>query len=158
MTKNDLLKQIEKLSHDPIWKCYTRAALQIRWQEFTADAIGVIYCDIDRMHELNALYTHSGVDAKISRVINSTRKDSANRKGDIIASRYLNGDELIFIVKSGNVREFAERLLNDFANSGISATFSYTTKIKNTPEKTINPLDKKVQSSKNNGTRGVILD
>lgn len=152
MIESEYIAMIEKLSRDYIWDCFTRSALQIRWTELTADSVGIIYCDIDKMHDLNTLYGHDGVDKKIKSVIGKIRKN------DIIASRWLNGDELIFIAKSGDVKLFAKRILKELNRVGISATFSYSYKVGKSPEKTINPLDNKVQKSKNAGNRGIILD
>lgn len=153
MTQNErkLLNQIKKLSIDPIWNCLTRSALQIRWTELTQDATGLIYIDVDKMHDLNEKYTHAGVDKKIKTVLKNIRQN------DIISSRWLNGDEITLILKSGNPAEFSLRLIQEFKNVGIGITCAYTHEIKKSPEKTINPLDKKVQISKNNNVRGILV-
>lgn len=152
MRKSELLRMVEQLSIDPIWNCYTRAALELRWNEFSQDAVGIAYCDIDDMHGLNEQYGHDGTDQRILKVIESIRHD------DIVSSRWLNGDELVFILKSGDVKSFCIRLLAEFNGQGINATFSYSTWVLADARETISPLDAKVQRSKNHNVRGVILD
>ncbi len=134
MKKAELEHMVEELSIDPIWKCYTRAALQLRWSEFSKNAVGIAYCDIDDMHGLNAKFGHSGTDNRIMFVIENIRCD------DIVASRWLNGNKLIFILEIG-----------------IRGTFAYSDTLTECPVDTINPLDTKVQRSKNLGKKGVIL-
>jgi GGDEF domain-containing protein len=151
MNTSELLAIIEKLSIDPIWECYTRPALEYRWQEFIMDATGIVYCDIDDMHGLNAQYTHAGTDARIKQVIHAIRHE------DIVASRWLNGDELVFILKSGDSKQFCERIRALFSTHGIRATFAHSKTLTTDAASTVNPLDNRVQESKNNGTRGVII-
>lgn len=151
MKKSELVKMVEELSIDPIWKCYTRAALQLRWTEFSKNAVGIAYCDIDDMHGLNAKYGHGGTDAKIMSVINKVRCD------DIVSSRWLNGDELVFILKSGEAEAFCHRIQAEFNEMGIQGTFSFSNWILDDPNATIDPLDAKVQARKNKGIKGVVL-
>lgn len=151
MTKKEMQELINKLSNDPIWTCYTRAALQERWNEFTQDACGIAYCDIDNMHGLNSKYGHAGVDNKIRRVISNVRN------GDIVASRWLNGDELVFIIKSGDIEAFCHRVQAELQAEGISGTWAFSEWITDDPKITIDPLDWKVNQSKNKGIRGVVL-
>ena len=150
-TKAELESMIDKLSHDPIWKCYTRAALQLRWDEFSNGAVGIVYCDIDDMHGLNSKYGHTGTDARIREVIESIRSE------DIVASRWLNGDELVFLLHSGNPVLFCHRIQDEFGKHGIKGTFAWSEWVLTDAEETINPLDAMVQKSKNNGVRGVVL-
>ena len=157
LTKRELIDQIEKLSIDPIWGCYTRAACELRWTEFTKHAISVVYTDIDDMHGLNSQYGHAEVDRRIAQVIANTRHDSESRYGDIVASRWLNGDELVFILRSGNGQEFCERIQADFQAVGINCTMAHTTKIMSTPCETISPLDEQVNQYKRVDLRGEII-
>lgn len=143
---------IEKLSTDPIWNCLTRAALELRWKEFIANATAVIYCDIDHMHNANTLYGHDGVDSRISKVI------ATHRSSDVVASRFLNGDEIVFIIRSGNAKQFSERMLKTLQDNDMSGTFAYTYLIGDDCRTTISPLDSKVQLSKNNNIRGIVID
>ena len=143
----------KKLSKCPIWECYTRAAIDSLWKELTENAESVVYCDIDNMHGLNAKYKHSGTDARIKKVLKKIRKTDS-----VIISRWLNGDELIFILNSGNPQQFINRLMVMFAEVGISCTYSYTTDVKQNSHRTVNPLDSKVQKSKNKGIKGIIVE
>jgi GGDEF domain-containing protein len=151
MTKTEMQAMIERLSNDPIWSCYTRAALQERWEEFSNGAVGIAYCDIDDMHGLNSKHGHAGVDAMIRQVVGNIRHD------DVVISRWLNGDELVFIIKSGDVELFCHRIQSELNLHGINGTFAFSTWILDDPFTTINPLDAKVNRSKNNGVRGVVL-
>lgn len=153
----ELTHIIERLSIDPIWKCYTRAALSVRWEELTANATSIVYCDIDDMHGLNAKYGHSGTDSRIRKVISSVRHDSIDRFGDVVASRWLNGDELVFILKSGEGRAFCERMQATMIDNGVNGTFAWSNVIADDPEETIGILDYKVQECKNHNVRGVIV-
>jgi GGDEF domain-containing protein len=153
LTRVQLEERIEKLSQCPIWECYTRAAIELRWNELTQNARAVVYCDIDSMHRLNEKYNHSGVDKRIKTVLKKIRKTDS-----VIISRWLNGDELIFILNSGIPQEFINRLIELFHKVGIECTYSYTTNVKRNPYKTVNPLDSRVQNSKNKGNRGVIVE
>lgn len=154
--KKDLIRMIEELSHDPIWECYTRAALQLRWEEFTRHAIAVVYCDIDDMHGLNSKYTHAEVDRRIAKAILHVRHDSKSRHGDVVASRWLNGDELVFIIASGEAQAFCERIQATLLDAGINATFAHSYVVTEDPQETINPLDGKVNERKNKGQKGTI--
>ena len=75
----------------------------------------------------------------------------------MIVSRWLNGDELIFILNTGKVEEFINRIVKLFKECGISCTYSYTTNVKDNPYRTVNPLDSKVQKSKNKGIKGIVV-
>ena len=152
LTKYELTQMINALSQDPIWNVYTRAALELRWNELTSEAVAIAYCDIDHMHDLNSKYGHKGTDDKIKQVIHAVRNN------DIVASRWLNGDELIFILKSGNPKNFCIRIMEEFDKVGISCTFSHSSWIFDNAQDTINPLDAKVQNSKNAGIRGIIVE
>lgn len=156
-TKTELTRMIEQLSIDPVWKCYTRAALSLRWAELTSRAVSIVYCDIDDMHGLNAKYTHAGTDERISKIIANVRHDTADRYGDVVASRWLNGDELVFILGSGDGQDFCERMQSTMLDNGINGTFCHSNVITDSPEDTINVLDAKVQQSKNHNVRGVII-
>lgn len=156
-TRAQLLQEIESLSIDPIWGCFTRAAMSLRWDEFTDSAVSVVYCDIDRMHDLNTRYGHAGVDERIKRVIAQVRHGDKSRKSDIVVSRWLNGDELVFILKSGNAQSFCERIHADFQSVGISVTMAHSPRVTDNPVDTINPLDEQVQQYKNVDLRGEII-
>lgn len=153
LTRKELESQVEALSNCPIWECYTRAALTLRWNDLTQNADSIVYCDVDSMHELNKLYTHAGVDKKLRDVLKSIRKIDS-----VIISRWLNGDELIFILKSGNPVQFINRLQALLLQEGINATFSYTFDISGDSFESINPLDIKVQNAKNKNMRGRIIE
>lgn len=152
LTRAELESRIEKLTHCKIWNTYTRAAIELLWNELTLNADSIVYCDIDNMHGLNAKYTHAGVDNKIKKVLAKIRKTDS-----VIVSRWLNGDELIFILNSGTPLEFINRLIALFQIEGIRCTYSYTKNVKENPYKTVNPLDSKVQKSKNKGIKGIVV-
>lgn|SRR5574341_10324 len=154
-TKTQLQREIDILSHDPIWGCYTRAALELRWDEFRKHAVAVVYADIDDMHSLNSKYGHSGTDKRIASVIENVRHGERGR--DIVASRYLNGDELVFILKSGNGQSFCERIQSDFLAVGIHLTMAHSPKVTDSPFDTINPLDEQVNQYKRLDLRGEII-
>jgi len=156
-TNAQLQREIDILSSDPIWGCYTRAALELRWNEFSKHAVAVVYADIDDMHGLNSKYGHAGTDKRIASVIANVRHDSESRFGDIVASRWLNGDELVFILKSGNGQAFCERIQADFQAVGINLTMAHTPKITDSPFDTINPLDEQVNQYKRLDLRGEII-
>lgn len=156
-TRIQLQREIDILSHDPIWGCFTRAALELRWSEFSRHAVSVVYADIDDMHGLNSQYGHSGIDKRIASVIENVRHDSESRYGDIVASRWLNGDELVFILKSGNGQSFCERMQADFRAVGINLTMAHTPKITDSPFSTINVLDEQVNQYKRMNLRGEII-
>lgn len=156
-SKAQLQHEIDILSHDPIWECYTRAALELRWDEFRKNAVAVCYADIDDMHGLNSKYGHAGTDERISDVISNIRHDSESRYGDVVASRWLNGDELVFILKSGNAQQFCERIQADFAHVGIKLTMAHSPKVTGSPFDTINPLDEQVNQYKRLDLRGEII-
>ena len=155
-TRAQLQADIEALSIDPIWNCFTRAAMSLRWDEFSDGAVSIVYCDIDDMHGLNSKYGHAGTDERIKGVIANVRH-SGSRKADIVVSRWLNGDELVFILKSGNAQSFCERIQADFAKVGIGLTMAHTPVITDNPVSTINPLDEQVTQYKNVDMRGEII-
>lgn len=156
-TKAQLLQEIETLSHDPIWGCYTRAALELRWNEFSKNAVSVVYADIDHMHDLNSKYSHAEVDKRIKGVIEHVRHTTGKRSGDTVASRWLNGDEVVFILHSGDAQLFCERIRASFQDVGISVTMAHTPKVTDSPFSTINPLDEQVNQYKNCDMRGEII-
>ena len=156
-TKGQLLQDIESLSIDPIWGCMTRAAMSLRWDEVTDSAVAVVYCDIDRMHDLNSHYGHAEVDNRIKGVIAKVRHGDKSRKSDIVVSRWLNGDELVFLLKSGSPQQFCERIQADFQAVGISVTMAHSPIITPSPTDTINPLDEQVTQYKNVDMRGEII-
>lgn len=156
-TKKELERMIDELSIDPIWHCLTRAALSLRWNEVTRHAVSIVYCDIDDMHGLNAKYGHAGTDDRIRKVISNVRHDSVDRFGDIVASRWLNGDELVFILKSGEGQAFCERIQATMIDNGINGTFAWSNVLTDDPKETIGILDYKVQECKNHNVRGIIV-
>lgn len=157
MRKRELVDMVNALSVDPVWGCYTRAALELRWGEFSRNTVAVVYGDIDRVHALNRKYGHAGLDRIMTRLLHEIRHESRSRHGDIVASRYLNGDELVFLLGSGDAEEFCKRFQRDAYLYGIKITMSYTYTIKHSAFETVNPLDEAVQASKNAGKRGVII-
>ena len=156
-TKARLLADIEFLSTDKVWNTYTRSALELRWAEFTKNAVCVVYMDIDHMHDLNSKYGHSGTDNRIKEVIAKVRHTGKGRIGDIVASRWLNGDEVIFILNSGECELFCKRMQREFKRVGISVTMAYTNRITDNPFTTIDPCDTQVNQYKRVDMRGVII-
>lgn len=152
-TRQQLQDEINILAHDPIWGCYTRPACELYWNEFTTGAVAVVYMDIDHMHDLNAKYGHEGTDSRIRGVIANVRH--GERGNDIVASRWLNGDELVFILKSGDPYAFCARMKHEFGKVGISVTQAFTFRI-TSPFETVSPLDEMVNEAKNKGLRGSI--
>ena len=150
MRKPELIACVQSMMVDKKWGCYTKDALITFWDDLSQNAVGIAYCDIDDMHSLNSRYGHTGTDNRIAFTIEQVRSD------DVVACRWCNGDELIFILKSGNSYEFCKRMQREFKELNIRATFACSDTVTECFD-TIEPLDNKVQRSKNMNRKGVIL-
>jgi len=150
MTVKKMQDTIEKLSHDSVFGCYTRQAVELRWSEFSLGAHAVIFIDIDDMHSLNAKFGYNGVDERIKTSI------SNHRKNDVIAGRYYSGDEIIFIIHNEKIVQCAERIQSNFISNGLSVTIGISTQIENTLQDTVKPAMNLVQDAKKNNRRGSI--
>ena len=150
-TKNDMQAMIEKLSYNQVFGCYTRQALDLRWDEFTKNAQAIIFLDIDNMHGLNEQYGYAGVDERINKSL------AGCRKSDIITvGQHYSGDEFCIIINNNESEGCAKRIQQNFNNNGLSVTIAIVTDIKNNLTETCKPAANKVQSAKKNNQRGTI--
>jgi len=156
---DDLKRVIEQLKWDPAYGCYTRAGMEyIIWPEIAQDAVWMIVGDIDYMHELNAQYTHNGMDKRIKNSINSKNF----RPSDYVACRIKSGDELGWVITESPERNLtdiagmAKRLQESFASNGIQITLGVVRVVGRSFTENIDRAEALYELAKNEGRRGTI--
>jgi hypothetical protein len=118
---------IDDLSWNDGFGCYNRKGFEkMKWPEIAARARFIVYFDIDGMHELNE--AHGGyepVDAMIRQVLASVRSS------DYVAGQWKSGDEFLICITENEKRDsmdpegMIQRLTEEFAKVGMSATFAF---------------------------------
>jgi hypothetical protein len=120
MNKTNMKFMLEQLARDETYGCYSRQGLElVAWPRVAARAKFIIFADIDDMHSLNAEHGYAEVDRRI-------RKALQVRSGDIAATgRYFSGDEIVWVISSGDPAGMINRLKTAFTKQGLSAVFAF---------------------------------
>lgn len=160
--KNNLNKQqLEELVQALAWNdeygCYTRPGFEkLIWPKVAEKAKWIAYFDIDQMGELNAEYTHAGVNAIIKKCLTM-------RASDFMTGQRYSGDEFIICItddvpgrRESNPIELCSRLLEAMRENGISATFAIAPVISDHLVENVEPAVKLVEIAKQENRRGSI--
>lgn len=114
-----LKTDIETLSHDAAYGCYTRAGFDRRVKTLDARFTAVVFGDIDAMHEHNATHGYGAINARIAAALATV---GMRHSTDLLTARYYSGDELIWIAPAQDAGGLAERITAAFAASHLSIT------------------------------------
>jgi GGDEF domain-containing protein len=109
-----LRETVERLAHDPVYGCYTRAGFELQWQGGGA----IVFGDIDHMHRLNNDLGYAQVNEMIAGALSELK----TRDDTITAARWWSGDEIIWALPSLDAHAFAERARAVFAAHGLGIT------------------------------------
>lgn len=118
-------KQLQsKAIHDPLTKVYNRNYFNEAFENEihrctrSAEAIGIIFTDIDHFKQLNDTYGHQFGDLVLERIAQAANEST--RRSDVFC-RY-GGEEFVIMVSNpslNGIREFAERLRSLIENEVI---------------------------------------
>jgi len=111
-------RMLTKLSEDPHYGIYTRAALEFELPRVKSEARYLVFLDIDDCHGLNEKFGYEGVNKKVKRCLRIRHADV------LLRARWFSGDEIVVILR-GDPEGFIERLRTCMKNEEISATFAY---------------------------------
>lgn len=122
--------EMEQLLHQVAWNdgfgCFNRKGFEnLVWPQIRDKARWIIYFDVDEMHELNEKHgAYEPVDEMIKDVF------SVVRSTDYIAGQWKSGDEFVVVLTEAPNRKdldpegMQERLIQELAKHGMSATFA----------------------------------
>lgn len=132
---------------DPSFGILSRAALE--FDPPTQE--GVIFIDVDNMHQLNELWRYDIVNVRIREVFQRMRTS------DTKAARWFSGDEFAVFLPLKDRDKTAARIRQLFADRGISVTMALTEVYNPGAWRTaVKRAADMVQSSKRNNMRGTI--
>lgn len=156
MQNQQLLEENRTLSYNEEYGCHTRPGFQkLIWTTIADKAKWLIYFDIDGMRELNELYTHAGVNARI-------KKSLSVRASDYKTGQRYSGDEFFICVTENPEHaavdpvEFAMRLLEALQRNGLSATFAIAPVRSDDLMENLEPAVQLVEKAKAHLQRGTI--
>ena len=118
MNKQNMRILLEQLAHDQTYGCYSRQGLElVVWQRVAVKATHIIFADINDVHKLNAELGYEEVDRRI-------RSALQVRSSDVMATgRWYSGDEIVWVISSGDPAGMIRRLTNSLAKQGLGAMF-----------------------------------
>lgn len=132
---------------DSSYGCLTRPGLEALHRY--SEGKEVLFLDLDGMHDLNAQFGYAEVDARIAASLASVRHS------DVVCARWYSGDEIIFIVNTGDAAGLAARLQSAFVNAELSATYGFAP-LSADLTASVNKASGYVQFAKSVGRRGTI--
>lgn len=118
MSKEDLVKFATMLGIDRGFGIMTRNMAQTLMSDIEAGQT-LVFADLCNVHAANHLYTMAGYDERVDRVLAEVRHSDTIIKWG--------GDEIVFIVNSGNVAEYVSRIKELMAANDIYAVFGIVT-------------------------------
>jgi len=116
----ELEAQLKELSQDKSYGGLTRPALEIEHRKRSDECQYVVFIDLNKVHELNAVHGQEKMDEMIRTAFAMTVRDTDL----ILFGRWKSGDEVAFLVK-GDPQGFIVRLHNDLSTNGLSAMMDY---------------------------------
>jgi len=153
---------IRALAWNDAFGCYTRAGFEkLIWPEIADRARWIIYFDIDGMHAINE--THQGYDAADAMIKETL---AVLRLTDYVAGQWKSGDEFLICVidggprsavgdqrlRLGDPRKMMERLIDELAKHGMTATFAVVPVVSAELVENVQPAVDQVYAAK--GQRG----
>jgi GGDEF domain-containing protein len=149
--ENTQLKaMIESLITDSVFGVTTRQGLTIKLNQVNSEIKYICFLDVDNMHSANELYGYEGVNARIKNSLDIRSNDL------LIKSRWFSGDEIIIVLREGEPEAFLNRLHKGFVDNGLSITSAYAG-YSGDIERDVNICSGKVQASKKENVRGIIV-
>lgn len=152
-----LLKENTEMAWNDEYGCYTRPGFQKKiWPYIAPKAQWLVYFDIDGMGELNARYTHAGVNARIKKSLEIRMSDF------LLTGQRYSGDEFFICITDDSERgetnpvELAVRLKAALHENGLSATFAVAPVISDDLMETLEPAVQLVEQAKERNERGTI--
>jgi len=142
MNRVQQAKLIEQMSQDSVFGCQTRQALEMQYGQIWYKLGGVLFLDIDKMHNLNETYGYSEIDRRIKECLSSLRQS------DVKAFRWYSGDELVIFIFDGDIEKMGIRLKSEFEKYGIGISYTTSNIILESLEDTVKPLSNAVQKMK----------
>lgn len=110
-----LRAELDQAHRDPIWGIYSRQGVERRMAHLTTEHATIVV-DLDDMHGANAAYGHAGVDRRVARALGCIRHN------DVLAGRWLRGDEVVLFPRTADALGLAHRLLGALLALDLSAT------------------------------------
>lgn len=114
-SREDLIKIIEKLSHDKAFDIYTRTGLEIEME----GEYNCIFIDFNNVHELNHTIGYNKVNEKIQNILYSVADYC------ILVGRFFSGDEIVILTKLEDLEILIEILKREAKINNMS--FKYKT-------------------------------
>ena len=157
LTKNELIALAQELAWNDEYGCYTRPGFRkLIWPSIAEEVKWIIYFDIDGMGELNAQFTHEGVNAMI-------KASLSVRGSDYITGQRYSGDEIFVCVTDDPERGESDpmrltmRLRESLLQNGLSATFAIAPVVSDDLTTNIEPAVQLVEQAKDRNERGIIM-
>jgi len=152
-----LQEENAELSWNDDYGCYTRQGFKkLVWPSIAEKAKWIIFFDIDGMRELNDLYKHAGVNARI-------KKSLTVRTSDYKAGQRYSGDEFMVVVTNDPERgetdpiRLTMRIKEALHENGLPATFAIAPVISDDLMENVEPAVQLVEDAKRNNERGIIM-
>lgn len=114
---SELRAELDQALRDPIWGIYSRQGIERRMRHLTTDHATIVV-DMDKMHHANTAFGHDGVDSRITRAL------ACIRSADVLAGRWLRGDEVVLFPLAVDAIGLAHRLLGALLALDMSATIA----------------------------------
>ncbi len=111
---------IKKLSIDTSFGILTRQAFElIEFDKIKDKITGIIFGDIDGMHELNEKFGYQEVDRRI--------REALKISGKFVAARWYSGDEIVWVLLEGDAYRVSDWIKTHFKNEELGITVSART-------------------------------
>ncbi len=105
----------QNLMKCPIFGCLTRQGIERRRRQV---GNALVFADIDKMKEANAMWGYEETNRRISAAI-------ANLRDDLVMGRWFSGDEFVISCNSQDGDALCDRIRGVFAAEGLSITCAW---------------------------------
>ena len=139
---------VRRMKIDPTYGIWTRQAVEAS----PPKSGGIVFWDIDHMHEANEELGYAEVDKRISRAARLVRIS----RGCKLIARWYSGDEFIYSCPENQALGAANRIQSLFLDEGLSVTIGVST-ICGDWRNAVRDASALVQDAKRRGERGQIF-